>query len=463
MLELKKTPDEDGACVMYVMSRDQRVRDNHALLAAQAEALEHELPLVVAFNLYTKLGFRRREHFEFMISGLKEAEADLKKKAIPFVVTIGDMPTNIARLANELTPRSLYFDFSPLRHSRSGQKDLATKVKCRVAVVDTHNVIPTWVVSDKEEFAAHTIRRKIHKLINDWTDEPHTVKKHPYTFSSQPNGASWKQVDDVVSKIPKAGIKHDFTPGEAAAKRKLATFIETGLKRYANDRNDATQDAQSDLSPYLHYGQISSLRILLDIMDKKSHPPQILTSPKMPTHGDQAHEANGIDSFIEELIVRKELSDNFCLHNTHYDSLAGAKDWAKKTLDEHKSNPREFTYSLKQLEAAETHDDLWNAAQKQLTTTGKIHGYLRMYWAKKILEWTDDPADAVKRAIELNDTYHLDGGDPNGYVGVLWSIGGVHDRPWFDREIYGTVRYMAESGAKKKFDVEKYKATWLKK
>ena len=168
----------------------------------------------------------------------------------------------------------------------------------------------------------------------------------------------------------------------------------------------------------------------------------------------------GIDSFIEELVVRKELADNYCLFNPHYDSLAGAKDWAKKTLDAHKDDPREFTYTIKQLEHAETHDELWNAAQTQLTKSGKIHGYLRMYWAKKILEWTDDPATAVKRAVELNDTYHLDGGDPNGYAGILWCIAGLHDRPWFDRSVYGTIRYMALSGASKKFDTKEYIERW---
>lgn len=461
LLFLKDSPNTDGECVLYVMSRDQRVRDNHALLEAQAEALEHKLPLAVVFNLYTKLGYRRREHFAFMIEGLKEVEAELRKKNVPFIMTIGDMPKNIARFSKELKPRSIYFDFSPLRHSRSMQKHVAETADCRVIVVDTHNVIPTWVVSDKEEFAAHTIRRKIHKLVSDWAVDPAVLKKHPHSFTKHPMDANWKDVAEVVAKVPKNGSKYDFVSGEKAALKALGAFIETGLKRYANERNDATKDAQSNLSPYLHYGQLSSLRILLDIMDDKSHPPQILTSPKMPVHGKQAYEANGIDSFIEELIVRKELSDNFCLYNPHYDSLTGARDWAKKTLNDHKKNPREFTYTYKQLEAGETHDELWNAAQKQLTSTGKIHGYMRMYWAKKILEWTNDPAEAVRQAVALNDTYHLDGGDPNGYVGILWSIAGVHDRPWFDRDIFGTVRYMAKSGADKKFDTKRYIDQWL--
>jgi deoxyribodipyrimidine photo-lyase len=243
----------------------------------------------------------------------------------------------------------------------------------------------------------------------------------------------------------------------------LDTFLETGLDQYAGGRNDASQDAHSNLSPYLHYGQLSSLRILLDIMKMSPEPPQIFRSFKIPSFDGQPSEQDGIDAFIEELIVRKELADNFCFYNPHYDSLDGAKGWAKKSLAEHADDPREFVYTKDQLEAARTHDDLWNAAQSQLVKTGKIHGYMRMYWAKKILEWTDAPADAIKLAVQLNDTYHLDGGDPNGYVGVLWSIAGIHDRPWFNRSVYGTVRYMSAGGISKKFDTKQYICRWLDK
>jgi deoxyribodipyrimidine photo-lyase len=456
VLELRDEPNADGECVLYVMSRDQRVRDNHALLEAQKEALEHKLPLAVVFNLYRSTGFRRREHYSFMIDGLKEVEHDLKKKDIPFIMTIGSMPDELAKLSKALTPRSVYFDFSPLRGPRNAQKQFAKSADCRVVVVDTHNIIPTWVVSDKEEFAAHTIRRKIHTLIEEWAVETETLRKHPHPFTKQPAGASWKEVDAVVKKVPESGIQHDFTAGEAAAKQKLQAFIETGLDAYADGRNDPSKDAQSDLSPYLHYGQLSALRILLDIMDNSSHPPQIFRSIKMPSFEGKATKSDGIDAFIEELVVRKELSDNFCLHNPEYDALSGVKDWAKKTLQKHGSDPREHVYTKKQFEKAETHDELWNAAQLQLVRTGKIHGYMRMYWAKKILEWTEKPETAVKWAIEFNDTYHLDGGDPNGYVGILWSIGGVHDRPWFDRDVYGTIRYMSANGISKKFDTEAY-------
>lgn len=443
------------------MGRDQRVRDNHALLAAQAEALEHGLGLIVVFNLLTKSGYRKREHYEFMVSGLKEVEKDLAANNIAFMVTIGPASKNLIRLTQEMHPRSLYFDFSPLRGPRATQKLVAKSVSCRIAVVDTHNIVPAWVTSDKEEFAAHTIRRKLHRLIAEWAVEPGAVQNHPYTFDKKISGATWNDVESVVKTIPASGIRHGFKPGEAAAEIAMQQFIESRLSGYADGRNDANTDGQSNLSPYLHYGQVSSLRVLLSLMDSTTHLPQLFNSLKMPGYVGEPTAANAVDSFVEELIVRKELSDNFCFYNSAYDSLDGARDWAKKTLADHANDSREFTYTKQQFEAAQTHDELWNAAQLQLTKSGKIHGYMRMYWAKKILEWTDSPERAIQIAIELNDTYHLDGGDPNGYVGILWSMAGIHDRPWFNRSVYGSVRYMAESGAKKKFDTKRYIERWV--
>ena len=459
---MNDSPATDAACVLYVMGRDQRVRDNHALLEAQAEAIEHRLPLIVMFNLLPQTGHRKREHYEFMVEGIQEVILQLTKRNIGFITTIGDLRSNVLDIAGTTRPRSIYFDFSPLRGPRAIQKAIAKQVDCRVAVVDTHNIIPVWVTSDKEEFAAHTIRRKIHRLIEEWAVEPGALKKHPNTFRDLPKGASNGDVDKLLNSIPKNGIEHGFKPGEAAASRTLSQFIETGLTRYATGRNDALAEAQSNLSPYLHFGQISALRVLLDILDAKPHPPQIFTSFKIPSPGDQSSENNGIDAFVEELVVRKELADNFCFYNPNYDKISGAKDWARKSLQAHADDPRDFIYTKQQLEDGQTHDDLWNAAQMQLRKSGKIHGYLRMYWAKKILEWTESPATALSWAIELNDTYHLDGGDPNGYVGVMWSIAGVHDRPWFDRSVYGTVRYMARSGSDKRFDTKKYIETWTK-
>jgi deoxyribodipyrimidine photo-lyase len=202
-------------------------------------------------------------------------------------------------------------------------------------------------------------------------------------------------------------------------------------------RNDPAKDGQSNLSPYMHFGHISAQRIALDV--------------SMSDINKESREA-----FLEELIVRRELSDNFCFYNAHYDNFDGFPEWGKKTLNAHRKDKREYLYNIKQFENAETHDDLWNAAQIQMLKTGKMHGYMRMYWAKKILEWTESPEKAMEIAIYLNDRYELDGRDPNGYTGIAWSIGGLHDRAWNERPVFGKIRYMSYNGCKTKFDVIKY-------
>ena len=225
--------------------------------------------------------------------------------------------------------------------------------------------------------------------------------------------------------------------GETAAINKLNNFLEDKIDKYSTDKNDPYKDCQSGLSPYLHFGQISSQRIALNI-EKNNYN----TASK--------------EAFLEELIIRKELSDNFCNYNENYDCFEGFPNWAKETLNQHRKDEREFIYSLEEFEKGKTHEGLWNAAQMEMVNSGKMHSYMRMYWAKKILEWSASPEDALKTALYLNDKYELDGRDPNGYAGCAWSIGGVHDRAWFERPVFGKIRYMNLKGAERKFDIHKY-------
>jgi deoxyribodipyrimidine photo-lyase len=218
-------------------------------------------------------------------------------------------------------------------------------------------------------------------------------------------------------------------------------FISKKLKLYEKHKNDPSLNGQSQLSPYIHFGQLSTQRIALSISSMDP---------------DEKYST----SFLEELIVRKELSENFCWYNKSYDSTDSFPSWAKKTLADHENDIRPYIYSLEEFELANTHDSLWNAAQKELILTGKMHGYMRMYWAKKILEWTHTSEEALRICIHLNDLYSLDGRDPNGYAGIAWSIGGVHDRPWFTRPIFGMVRYMNDTSLLKKYDCSDYISTY---
>jgi len=455
LTDSKKT----GNAVIYIMSRDQRVHDNHALLAAQNTAIEHDLPLYVFFNL-KKLSHRSREHYEFMLAGLEEVAAELSKLTIPFIMRSGDPEANILALAKELEARYLYFDFNPLTGPRNMAKKIAASFDGTVCVVDTHNIIPAWVVSDKKEFAAHTMRTKIHKYLETYLIEPPKLLSHHAT-PSQPASLSFNEARSFISTIPACGITVSVQPGEKAAHHHLKTFLQSGLEHYAKNRNDIANDQQSGFSPYLHYGHISSLRIALEVFVSVKEQPLLFQESKLAQAGETPSRRDGMNALFEEMIVRKELADNFCFYADDYLSLSAGLSWAQTSIAEHALDKREFLYSRKQWENAQTHDQSWNAAQNQLRKTGKMHGYMRMYWAKKMLEWSKTPDQALADCIYLNDKYSIDGGDPNGYVGILWSMIGLHDRPWFERPVFGKIRYMNEGGLMRKYDVASYQQQWL--
>lgn len=436
------------------MSRDQRVRDNHALLAAQELAIEQNVPLYVLFVL-KKTGYRSREHYQFMIEGLKQVSEALRSKNIPFILRIGNSHQEIIDCTKEVGATSLFFDFSPLHGARSLIKRVAAGFDGSVTVVDTHNIIPVWVTSDKQEFAAHTIRNKIHQKLASFLVAPQALKTQVVTpapvFSN-----TFEEAEAFTGGLLGCGISVGFKSGEAHALHKLEYFIDHVLEVYAQGRNDIAQDLQSGLSPYLHFGQISSLRVVINVIDAVSAQPLLLREAKLAQSGPTPSAVDGMNALLEEMVVRKELADNFCFYSDDYKTLLAAPDWARQSLQAHVHDTRDFTYSIQAWEAAATHDEVWNAAQTELAKTGKIHGYMRMYWAKKILEWSITPQEALQTAIYLNDKYSLDGGDPNGYVGILWSIAGLHDRPWFERPVYGKIRYMNEAGLRRKFAVDTY-------
>lgn len=449
-----KDTDFDGDCVVYVMSRDLRAQDNHALLEAQQMAIEHKVPLYVLFVLKV-IDARSYEHYEFMLDGLQELSDNLGKYNIPLVLRTGESVTEIARFADEINSGAIVFDFSPLQNSRSVIKDAARRVNCKLTVVDTHNIIPLWIASPKQEFAAHTMRVKVHKQLSKYLVAPEPVDNHPYNPEIV-ESLSFDEARQIIATIPKSGISVRYVSGERAAGKLLKTFIANRLETYAVARNDISEDNQSGLSPYLHFGQIASLRVVIEVMSHVKETPLLLQQAKLAHSSGVPSKLDGMNALLEELIVRKELADNFCFYSLDYKTLNAAPAWAQASLAEHSKDQREFMYNFDQFEQGQTHDIIWNAAQNELTKSGKMHGYMRMYWAKKILEWSSSPEEAVKIAILINDKYSIDGGDPNGYVGILWSIAGLHDRPWFERPVFGKVRYMNEAGLRRKFAVDEY-------
>ncbi|RCK78980.1 MAG: Deoxyribodipyrimidine photolyase, type II [Candidatus Ozemobacter sibiricus] len=431
--------DRPGA-VVYWMSRDQRVDDNWALLHASALARARRAPLQVVFTLDPAFPDATRRAWDFLLRGLIEVEADLRARGIPFHLLLGAPPQSLALFCRQQRVGCLVTDFSPLRHKRVWQAEAAAATGLAVTEVDAHNIVPAWIASPKQEFAARTLRLKLNRILSDWLEEFPALEPPP-SPGPLPPPTDWAAVQAAVAGTRAVPPVEWLRPGPVAARDHLRRFVTGALRTYALTRNDPCLDGTSNLSPYLHFGHLAPQRAAL-----AAGAARVAEESRL--------------AFLEELVVRRELSDNFCLYNPHYDSPAGYPDWAKKTLALHAADRREHLYDEEAFEAARTHDELWNAAQRQMVRTGKMHGYLRMYWAKKLLEWTPSVAEAHRIALALNDRYELDGRDPNGYVGVAWSLGGVHDRPWSQRPIFGTIRYMSFGGCRSKFRVAAFIARW---
>jgi len=348
---------------------------------------------------------------------------------------MGSPENEIPQFLTRVNSSLLVADFNPLKIVRRRKKYVAEKIDIPFHEIDAHNIVPFHQVSDKQEFAAYTIRPKIQKLLPEYLDEFPKLQKMNQQVDL--HKTDWTAVYNSLEINKKIKEINWLMPGETAANNVLQEFISDKFAVYGTDRNFPTHDAQSNLSPYFHFGQISPQRVALAIQPLIEYP--------------ESHK-----SFLEEMIIRRELSDNFCYFNKSYDSFEGFPKWAQDSLNQHRNDKRDYVYSTEKFELGETHDELWNAAQMEMVKKGKMHGYMRMYWAKKILEWSKSPEDALQTAIYLNDKYELDGRDPNGYAGIAWSIGGVHDRPWFERQVYGKIRYMNYNGCAKKFDVKKY-------
>ena len=428
---LSEHPFQAGP-VVYWMSRDQRVNDNWALLYAQELATRRAAPLAAVFCLAPRFLESGSRQYKFMLAGLKEVEQSLSRLGIAFRLLYGDPGVEITQFLEDCGAGALVSDFSPLRISRGWKNAVAAQITIPFHEVDAHNVIPCWHASVKQEWAAYTFRPKVHRLLGEFLIDFPPLKRQKIRWPGEMDN-DWKRAEASIEAESVADANW-LVPGEAAARAVLDEFLSRKLSGYDEYRNDPTKDGQSNLSPYLHLGQISAQRAAL----------QALSGP------------TDASAFLEELVVRRELADNFCCYNPEYDSVNSFPDWAKETLRVHQNDRREYIYSLKELERAETHDDLWNASQKEMLCRGKMHGYLRMYWAKKILEWSESPAEALNAAIYLNDRYELDGRDPNGFTGIAWSIGGLHDRAWKEREVFGKVRYMSYNGLRSKFNVPAY-------
>ncbi len=422
--------------VLYWMQQAQRTACNLALDWALMAAQDCQLPLVVAFALTPTFPGANARHYQFMFEGLADVEQALQKRGIPFVIRLGNPPEVITELARDAA--LLVGDIGYLRIQRAWRKQVAENIDCPFSAIETDVVVPIRLVSEKEEYAARTIRPKIHRHWKRFLEEP--LQNPPACKPLRDPPKSDIRIAAGIADLPiDRCIKpaETFKGGQAAAQKQLSAFLRGGLATYDTDRNDPANNLCSNMSPYLHFGQIAALDIAKQVQ-----------AAKAPTEAT--------DSYLEELIVRRELSMNFVYFNTGYDIYADAVPaWAQKTLKKHAKDKRSTLYTREELETGQTHDSYWNAAQMEMVEYGKMHNYMRMYWGKKVIEWTKSPEEAFQILIEMNDRYEIDGRDANGYTGVSWCFG-KHDRPWTERNIFGTVRYMAASGLERKFKIQKY-------
>ena len=433
------TENMQGQCVIYWMQRAQRGRDNAALNHAIELANEFKVPVLAVFGLYDQFPAAERRHFRFLVQGLIDAEADLKQRRIPLVVRLDEPPHVVRQIVAETNPVAVVSDENPLKIGQSWRENLARELKIPLYLVDADVVVPTCLFP-KEEYAARTIRPKIHKAIAPFLKPvPNPQASHTWPEAEIPGGET---IDENLLmarlKVQGASELPHYRGGSVEAQARLDRFIRNRLAQYNTERNEPIPYMTSELSAHLHFGHIDPTHVVLSVL----------------AAGDDCPESR--DAYIEEFVVRREVAINYCLRNPQYDTLAGCPDWARKTLAKHASDHRPYLYNFEQLEAAQTHDPLWNASQKEMVLSGRMHNYLRMYWAKKILEWSPDAETAFNVCLKLNDRWEMDGRDANGYTGVAWAIGGKHDRPWGERAIFGTVRFMSYESTRKKFDSEGY-------
>lgn len=432
-------PDSDGQYVLYWMQQSQRAFHNPALEYAIGEANRLKKPVIVLFVLMEQYPEANERHFAFMLQGLREVAISLSKRGVPFVLRRGIALEVVPEVARDAS--ILVCDRGYLRHQREWRAHFARDLNCPVVQIEGDVVVPVDLVSDRAEFAARTIRPKVLKVRDDFLHQfTRTRLKKQLNTVSIPSDLDVLDVEGILATLDIDRSVREvarFKGGTTEARKHLRRFLNKGLVDYSKDRNDPADLRCSALSPYLHFGQISPVEVSLKVRDTENC-----------SLADR-------EAFLEQLVVRRELSINFVLHQRRYDQFSAIPEWARKSLRNHERDPRPHTYPPAALEAAETHDPYWNAAMLEMLKTGYMHNYMRMYWGKKIMEWSPSPQRAYRGILRLNNKYFIDGRDANSYASVAWLFG-LHDRPWKERKIFGKIRYMNAAGLERKFDIERY-------
>ncbi len=428
-----------GDYVLYWMQQSQRARWNHALEYAVLRANASGLPLVVCFGLTAGYPEANLRHYTFLLEGLADTARALEKRGARFVLRLGE-PDAVA-LALGKKAALIVCDRGYLRHQKAWRRRVAREARCPVEQVESDVIVPVNIASDKAEYAARTLRPKLQRVLEEFLRPVRPAKLKQKATRLKLAG---EPLDDPAMLLRKlkldrsvGDVSEFFRGGTGVAEKIFRKFLREKFADYREHRNQPQTNDVSHMSKYLHFGQISPLWLAWEAR-----------------RAGRAGRQN-VYSFIDELLVRRELSMNWCEFNEKYDDYASLPDWARTTLAEHRNDKRPHRYRRAELEAAKTHDEYWNAAMREMTATGYMHNYMRMYWGKKILEWSKTPEEAHAVTLALNNKYFLDGRDANSFANVAW-VFGQHDRPWGEREIFGKVRYMNARGLERKCDIKAY-------
>ena len=444
-----KSANNDGKYILYWMQMFKRTTHNHALNFAIQQANERKIPLVVYEGLKFYYPWASDRFHTFILEGVEEKRAAFENLGIKYVFYLQkddkSPKDTVAKIAKDAA--LIITDDFPCFIIPKHNEAIVKKAEIPVYAVDSNGVIPMSRF-EKEEYAAYTIRPKIKKILHEYLkpfeEEKLIVRADKLKIDCPDTEITEK---NIVKLVAECAIDHDvkastvYLGGTANGRKRLNKFLKEILTDYDNGRNKPEKDGSSRLSSYLHFGFLSSLEIALAVKD-----------------ADAKQESK--DAYLEEIIVRRELSYNFTRFNPQYDSLKSLPDWVQKTMREHVDDKREIVYSLEEMENCQTYDELWNASQREMNVTGEIHNYVRMLWGKNVIAWTRNYEEAFAILEHLNNKYCLDGRNPNSYAGILWCFG-KHDRPWMKRPVFGTMRYMTSGSTGKKFNSKQY-IEWTK-
>ena len=431
--------DPRGRYVLYWMQQSQRAEHNPALEYALSRANTLGQGLVVGFGLTDAYPEANARHYAFMLEGLAETAKQLHRRGIKFIVRRGSPESVALELAKQAS--LVVCDRGYLRHQRTWRKRVAENAEKEVVQIEGDTVVPIECASHRPEYAARTLRPKLRKQWDKFLSQLSLVKalksSLPLTISTDLESGDWQALFHKLRIDRSVGPVTRFQGGTRRARKQLAAFLRSGLDGYHGARNDPAKPQCSNLSPYLHFGQISPVEVALKV--------------RAASRCSQ----EDVSAYLEELVIRRELAINFVYYTANYDSYRSLPQWARDTLSQHRDDQRTHRYTRPQLETAETHDPYWNAAMTEMAKTGYMHNYMRMYWGKKIIEWCNTPEYAYSTALYLNNKYFLDGRDANSYTNIAWLFG-LHDRAWTERKVFGKVRYMNAAGLQRKFNIDNY-------